>query len=295
MPVLSPAIRGPLYMVAATCFYVINDTFMKLATEGLPPYEVLFLRGVSAALWGLPVIFALGYARHLPLLVNPRVLLRNVLELCGVLCFIVALTNMPIADVTALGQVTPLVVLLAAAYLFGERIGGLRIVLILAGFIGALLVAQPTMQGISFYAMLALANALFVAARDIVSRRVAVHVPGLVVAVSAAIVVMVGAGAAHLASETWVVPSLRHLLLLAASGLFLVCGHFFIFTAYRVGPTDVVAPFYYAFTVWAVISGILVFGHWPNLTAAIGIALVVGSGLVIVMLDSRRRRLTIVA
>jgi drug/metabolite transporter (DMT)-like permease len=295
MPVLSPAIRGPLYMVAATCFYVINDTFMKLATEGLPPYEVLFLRGVSAALWGLPVIFALGYARHLPLLVNPRVLLRNVLELCGVLCFIVALTNMPIADVTALGQVTPLVVLLAAAYLFGERIGGLRIVLILAGFVGALLVAQPTMQGISFYAMLALANALFVAARDIVSRRVAVHVPGLVVAVSAAIVVMVGAGAAHLASETWVVPSLRHLLLLAASGLFLVCGHFFIFTAYRVGPTDVVAPFYYAFTVWAVISGILVFGHWPNLTAAIGIALVVGSGLVIVMLDSRRRRLTIVA
>jgi drug/metabolite transporter (DMT)-like permease len=295
MPVLSPAIRGPLYMVAATCFYVINDTFMKLATEGLPPYEVLFLRGVSAALWGLPVIFALGYARHLPLLVNPRVLLRNVLELCGVLCFIVALTNMPIADVTALGQVTPLVVLLAAAYLFGERIGGLRIVLILAGFVGALLVAQPTMQGISFYAMLALANALFVAARDIVSRRVAVHVPGLVVAVSAAIVVMVGAGAAHLVSETWVVPSLRHLLLLAASGLFLVCGHFFIFTAYRVGPTDVVAPFYYAFTVWAVISGILVFGHWPNLTAAIGIALVVGSGLVIVMLDSRRRRLTIVA
>jgi drug/metabolite transporter (DMT)-like permease len=295
MPVLSPAIRGPLYMVAATCFYVINDTFMKLATDGLPPYEVLFLRGVSAALWGLPVIFALGYARHLPLLVNPRVLLRNVLELCGVLCFIVALTNMPIADVTALGQVTPLVVLLAAAYLFGERIGGLRIVLILAGFVGALLVAQPTMQGISFYAMLALANALFVAARDIVSRRVAVHVPGLVVAVSAAIVVMVGAGAAHLVSETWVVPSARHLLLLAASGLFLICGHFFIFTAYRVGPTDVVAPFYYAFTVWAVISGILVFGHWPNLTAAIGIALVVGSGLVIVMLDSRRRRLTIVA
>jgi drug/metabolite transporter (DMT)-like permease len=295
MSVLSPAIRGPLYMVAATCFYVINDTFMKLATDGLPPYEVLFLRGVSAALWGLPVVFALGYARHLPLLVNPRVLLRNVLELCGVLCFIVALTNMPIADVTALGQITPLVVLLAAAYLFGERIGGLRIALILAGFVGALLVAQPTMQGISFYAMLALANAVFVAARDIASRRVAVHVPGLVVAVSAAIVVMAGAGAAHLASETWIVPSLRHLLLLAASGLFLVCGHFCIFTAYRVGPTDVVAPFYYAFTVWAVISGILVFGHWPNLTAAIGIALVVGSGLVIVMLDSRRRRLTIVA
>jgi len=281
--------------VAATCSYVINDTFMKLATEGLPPYEVLFLRGVAATLWSVPLVFTLGYVRHLPLLFEPRVLVRNLLELFGVLCFIVALTNMPIADATALGQVTPLMVLLAAAYLFGERIGALRMVLILVGFVGALLVAQPTMQGISVFAALALANAAFVAARDIAGRRVASHVPGMVVAISAAIVVLVGAGVAHLVTETWIVPSTRHLLLLAASGFFLIFGHFFIFMAYRVGPTNVVAPFYYCFTVWAVISGLIVFGHLPNVTAAIGIAMVVGSGLVIVALDRRNRRPTVVA
>jgi drug/metabolite transporter (DMT)-like permease len=295
MSFLSPAIRGPLFMVAATCSYVINDTFMKLATEGLLPYEVLFLRGVAATLWSVPLVFALGYVRHLPLLFDRRVLARNLLELFGVLCFIVALTNMPIADATALGQVTPLMVLLAAAYLFSERIGALRMVLILVGFVGALLVAQPTMQGISVYAGLALANAAFVAARDIAGRRVASHVPGMVVAISAAIVVLAGAGAAHLVTETWVVPTTRHLLLLAASGFFLIFGHFFIFMAYRVGPTNVVAPFYYCFTVWAVISGLVVFGHLPNLTAGVGIALVVGSGLVIVALDRRGRRPTVVA
>ena len=40
------------------------------------------------------------------------------------------------------------------------------------------------------------------------------------------------------------------------AGLFLIFGHFFIFMAYRVGPTSVVAPFYYCFTVWAVIAGV---------------------------------------
>jgi drug/metabolite transporter (DMT)-like permease len=291
----SPAIRGPLYMVAATCSYVINDTFMKLATEGLPPYEVLFLRGVMATLWSIPLVFVLGYVRHLPKLFDPRVLARNILELFGVLCFIVALTNMPIADATALGQITPLVVLLGAAFLFRERIGALRMALIMVGFVGAILIAQPTMDGISFYAALALANAVFAAARDLAGRRVAAQVPGMIVAVSAAIIVLVGAGIAHLLTETWIVPTTRHLLLLAGSGFFLIFGHFFIFMAYRVGPTDVVAPFYYCFTVWAVISGLVVFGHLPNLTAGIGIALVVGSGLIIVALDRRGRRPTVVA
>ena len=295
MRVLSPSLRGPLYMVTATCSYVINDTFMKLATEGLPPYEVLFLRGVAATLWSVPMVLFLGYLRHLPALAEPRVLARNLLELFGVLCFIVALTNMPIADATALGQITPLILLLGAAFLFGERVGAVRLTLIAFGFLGAILIAQPTMQGISFYAVLALANAAFAAARDLVGRRIAGHVPGMIVAISAVIVVLVGAGAMHLATEAWVMPSLRHMLLLAGSGFFLIFGHFFIFMAYRVGPTDVVAPFYYCFTVWAVISGLVVFGHMPNLMASLGIVLVVGSGLVIVAMDRRRRRPTVIA
>jgi drug/metabolite transporter (DMT)-like permease len=282
-------------MVAATGFYVVNDTFMKLATEGLPPYEVLLLRGVSATLWGIPLIFALGYARQLALVVNPRVLLRNGLELLGVLCFILALTNMPIADATALGQVTPLLLLLGSVFLFGERIGPLRTLFIATGFVGAVLVAQPTMAGISFYAMLALANAAFCAARDLASRRIAGHVPGMIVAVSAAMVVLVGAGAMHVATESWVVPGPRHLLLLLASGFFLIFGHFSIFMAYRVGSTETVAPFYYCFTVWAVISGFAVFGHLPNAMAASGILMIVASGLVIIALDRRRRRVSIIA
>ena len=45
-------------MVLSTGSYVINDTMMKLATEGLPPYEVLFLRGLAASLWGIPLLLA---------------------------------------------------------------------------------------------------------------------------------------------------------------------------------------------------------------------------------------------
>ena len=167
--------------------------------------------------------------------------------------------------------------------------------LIAFGFIGALMVAQPTMQGISIYAVLGLANAAFCAARDLAGRRVAAEVPGMIVAISAVVVVLIGAGVAHLVSERWVMPETHHLLLLAGAGLFLIFGHFFVFMAYRVGPTSVVAPFYYCFTVWAVISGLVVFRQFPNALATSGILLVVASGIAIVTLDERKRRLTVVA
>lgn len=288
-------IRGPLFMIVSTGSYLVNDTMMKLATAGLPPYEVLFLRGAAATLWGMPLLLMLGYGRQIPLLIERKVLRRNVLELAAILCYVVALANMQIADSTALGQVTPLLMLVGSSILFGEKIGAARMALIGLGFVGALMVAQPTMQGISVYALLALGNAALSAGRDLAGRKVGADVPGMIVAISAVLVVLVGAGLAHLVSEQWVVPEGRHLLLIAGAGLFLIFGHFFIFMAYRVGPTSAVAPFYYSFTVWAVISGLLVFGQLPNALAVCGILLVVASGLVIVSLDERRRRLTVVA
>ena len=287
--------RGPLFMVIATGSYVVNDTFMKLATEGLPPYQVLMMRGIAAMVWGMPLLFILGYGRNLPQLFERRVLVRNLAEMAAILCYIVALANMPIADASALGQITPLLMLLGVSILFGEKIGAVRMALIGLGFVGALMVAQPTMQGISIYALLALANAVLCAVRDIAGRRIEHHVPGLIVAMSAVIVVLVGAGGMHFATESWVMPQAHHLMLLAGSGLFLIFGHFFIFMSYRIGPTSAVAPFYYFFTFWAVVSGFLVFQQLPNLLALGGIVLVVASGLAIVLLDERRRRLAPVA
>ncbi len=59
-------------------------------------------------------------------------------------------------------------------------------------------------------------------------------------------------------------PEGRHLLLLLGAGLFLMIGHIAISAAYRTGDPGVVAPFYYMFAVWAVISGLVVFNTVPN-------------------------------
>ncbi len=123
-----------------------------------------------------------------------------------------------------------------------------------------------------------------------VLRKVPPAAPSLIVAFSAIIIVMIGAGGAHLTFETWVMPEGRHLLLLLGSGLFLMIGHIAISAAYRTGEPGVVAPFYYMFAVWAVISGLVVFSTVPNTLAFIGIAMILGSGVTVALLDERKRR-----
>ena len=288
-------LRGIALMVLATCVFVINDTFLKLATDGLPPFQSLFLRGVAASIWCVPLVLLTGNGRFLPAVMDKWVLVRNLMELFGVLCFIVALANMPIANITALGQVAPMLLLLGMSLIYGEKIGAIRLILIALGFLGAVLVAQPSLDGVSFYAILGFGKAVGTALRDIVGRKVAAAIPGPVVALGAVLVVMVGALVAHLLFEQWIAPTVEHYLLLLGAGLFLTIGHLCIFLAYRQGATSAVAPFFYMFTVWAVISGLVVFGTFPNAVAISGIALILLSGVAIVLLDERRRRLMVTA
>jgi drug/metabolite transporter (DMT)-like permease len=77
---------------------------------------------------------------------------------------------------------------------------------------------------------------------------------------------------------------------LASPVFFVSLGHSGLLLAYRLGRTASVAPFYYSFALWAVVSGLIVWGELPNALALAGISLIAGSGIAIVVLDQRRGR-----
>jgi drug/metabolite transporter (DMT)-like permease len=292
MPHESSNLRGAAAMIAATGLFVINDSFMKIVIDDLPPFEVLFVRGVFASIFCAGLVVLFGQGRQAGMMFLPSVIGRGLAEGLSVLCYIVALANMPIADVIAIGQTAPLMLILAAALILREPIGQLRLGLVAAGFAGAVMVAQPGSGGISLHVVLAFATALGIAIRDLIGRTVPAEVPGFVVALSTCLIVMTGAALMTGLTETWVLPSAANLAALLVAGLFVSLGHFAIFLAYRFGTPAAVAPFFYSFAVWAVISGYVVWQEVPNLMAATGIALIVASGLVLVLMDRRVPRRT---
>jgi len=287
--------RGPLLMIAATALFTVNDTFIKLATGGLPPYQVLAMRGVVAMVLCLVLVAATGAMRALPAVLNRWVVLRSGIDAAATMFYITALAGLPIADVTAIAQVAPMLLILGMAVFYGDRVGPLRLSLVALGCVGALLVAQPTGTAFSPLSILAFCTAVCVALRDVAGRRVPASLPGPVVVFGAIVMVTLSAGAIHFLFETNVSPDPGQIVLVGGAAFFLALGQLFIFLAYRDGATATVAPFYYGFSVWAVLSGLVVFHTLPNALATVGMLLIVASGVSAVIVANRQKRLAITA
>jgi len=201
----------------------------------------------------------------------------------------VALAHMAIGDITAITQTTPLLILIGVALIWREPIGPMRLVLIIIGFVGAILVARPGNGTASILALLGFLAAVFSALRDLAGRNIHRDIPIVIATFATLAIVMIAAGLYSVAFETWAPVSSRMIWLMVLAGFLLIFGHVFIFLAYRFAAPRTIAPFYYCFTVWAVVSGVIVFGEIPDVVSFIGMGLIVASGLAIVIIDGRRR------
>lgn len=274
-------------MVLATGSFTVNDALFKMATEDLPVFQSLFLRGVAAAIWCIPMLFLTRTADRLKMVFDRWALLRNLFEIIAVFAYLNALARMPIADISAIGQLSPMLLLIGAAVIFKERLRGAQIFLILLGFCGALLVAQPSGGSVSPLMLLGLIAAFAVAGRDLVARQLPAAMPGPVVVYGAVIAVLIASGAAMLLFEDWVNPPLEALLILLGSGFFLMFGQLFIYLTFRTAPVGVVAPFLYTTLLWALVLGLAMFGEFPNTLAIVGIMIIIVTGVFLVMRSGR--------
>jgi drug/metabolite transporter (DMT)-like permease len=285
----SSNLRGIICMVLSGITFVSCDSFLKLMLlEGVPPLQSLVLRGISATFWCFILVFATGNLGKLKWAFHPWVTVRSLLEVVAVCCFIVALAKVPLADLTAIYQLAPLIVLAVAAFLWGEHVGPLRWLLIALAMLGALLVAQPGQAGASPFALLGFVTALGSAARDICTRKVPADVPGPINTIAVVVMVMLASFVLSSLFETRVAVTRSVMLYALASGFFVMLGHLFVFLSFRMASARSVAPFYYSFTVTAVVFGMAFFSEIPNLLKLVGIALILACGLGVLALENRK-------
>jgi drug/metabolite transporter (DMT)-like permease len=283
-------LRGIGFMLLSGFAFVLNDSFMKLAMAGLPPYEVLLFRGLSGSFFAVILLALMGDLQHWRKAYDRHVMLRAGLEAVAILTYILALAHSPIGDVTAIFQTTPLLVILGMVFLHRERITPLRLILVGLGFCGALLVAQPGSGANSPFILLAFVTAIFAALRDLAARQISSAVPALLSTLVLILVVLLSALICGMLFEHWLVPSFSAIKLTFAAGLFMMLGHYFTLLAYRHASAQAVAPFYYSFLLFAVIFGFVLFKDVPNMLAVFGMFIIVATGLAITALENRDNR-----
>ena len=276
-------------MVGANLALTINNALVKLALLHLPPLETMFLRAGVAVLLGLPLL-ALLSPRNLRDVLDPRVLTRSAVECGASIAFVFAVANAPLADLTAILQLTPVFVLLGAVVFFGDRVPPTAYAFVALALLGAMLVAQPGGHGWQPYIVFGFVSALLSAGRDLLGRRVHSGVPALAVAVAVSAVSLVGMGVPMLLLEQWVMPAPTDLLLIAGAAALLTLAQLLLFLAFRLAETRTVLPFFYTGTLWSLLVGLLVFGTLPNWLGFIGIGLILVSGIAVVVVERRPAR-----
>jgi drug/metabolite transporter (DMT)-like permease len=279
MVTISDNFRAAGYMSLSMAGFVLNDTMIKIVSEDLSLFQIIFLRGLFATMFVALMAWHQGVLFYSPSKYNQRTLgLRMVGEVGGTLCFLTALFNMPIANATAILQALPLVVTLASGVFLKEVVGWRRYTAITIGFVGVLIVVRPGSDGFNSYSFWALLAVLFIAARDLITRKLSTDVPSLYAAVTAALGITVAAGLLSPTME-WRSVSIENLWMLVVAACFLVVGYIFGIMTMRVGDISFASPFRYTNLIWAIVIGFVVFGDPLDSVALMGGAIIVIMGV----------------
>ena len=265
-------------MVLAMGSFVCNDTIVKLVGQSLPVGEIIMIRGaIAMALIGIICAWQ-GILPELPRVAQRNVMLRCVFDIVATTAFVTALMHMQIANLTAVLQAVPLAVTLLSMLFLGERAGWQRMMAVITGFIGVLMIVKPSITHFETHELLALVVVFGCAIRDLLTRRIPGRIPTFLVAfVNAGFVALGGAALALPQGLEW--PELWQMGLLAVAACFLSSGYLFMVATLRLGELSSTAPFRYSIMIFAIASGMLVFGEFPDAIAMAGMALIAATGL----------------
>lgn len=268
--------HGMRAIIVSQVLFSVSDTLVKLAAPHMPSGELIALRGII----GTSIIYGLARREGLNFVgqMHPVVALRAVMEGTITLLFLVAIKGLPIGNYTAIMLSSPLMITGLAVVVLGQRVGWHRWLAIAIGFIGVLLVAQPSASGFSSATWFAIACASLVAVRDIVTRFVPGDMPSMVVTLTTSLATtLMGGGLALL--QGFVAPSPGVGLLVVLAALAISAANLSLITGSRKADIGAIGPLRYVGMPLALLSGWLIWRNIPNFAAMIGIVLIVGSGL----------------
>ena len=283
-------ILGAALMIAS-CALIAATTLMAKALgrgvdgSALHPLQVsagrfcfAFLALLPIVAWLRPGFRGARWAIHLG---------RSLCGWAGISCLFAAAALMPLADATALSFLSPLITMLLAIPLLGERVGPWRWGAAGIALCGALILIRPGSDVFQAAALIALAAAVFLGLEAILIKRLSDGEPPIrILTINNAIGATVSLAAASL---VWVAPTSQQWAVLALLGITMLSAQTFFIQSMKQGDASSVMPFFYATLVFAAVYDFVVFGDLPTFAGVIGAGLIVGGALLLAWREHRQR------
>ncbi|MDR0808999.1 MAG: DMT family transporter [Gemmobacter sp.] len=251
-------VQGVLWMLASGLSFVgVNGLVRWLGTD-LPAAQGAFVRFGFGLLFLLPTLPA-AFRGGFPADVTRLFVLRGVVHTAATICWFYAMARLPVAEVTAIGYLNPIVVTLGAVLFFGEVLAMRRILAVLVAICGALIVLRPGLRELGPGHLAQITAAFGFGASYLCAKALTGRVPATVIVAMMSLCVTIGL--LPFALRNWVPVSMVQVVALAAVALCATVGHYCMMRAFAVAPMTVVQPVTFLQLVWATLLGLLIFGE----------------------------------
>ena len=289
---------GILLMLGFCILAPLGDAVAKLLGPSIPVGQLLLVRFATQALILTPLVWLTGRTWRMTARLLWLTCLRTVLHIIGIGAMYSALQYLPLADAIAIAFVMPFLTLLLGKFILHEEVGRRRLLACTVGFIGTLMVVQPSFEQVGWPALLPLVVAVTFAFFMLVTRHIAKEtdpiglqaVSGVVaVCLMGPILWMTQSG--EIASLTLIAPTAPEWSMLITVGVLGSCAHLLMTWSLRYAPSTTLAPMQYLEIPIATIIGLIIFGDLPNGLATAGICITIAAGVYIALRERSIARL----
>ena len=274
--------------VLAYSLFSLHDATNKWLVGSLPVWQVLFCRSLTIVVGCL----AIGRGRLLTRAIQSKLKLplafRAAITLAAWLCYFTAARSLPLAQLLTLYFTAPIITVLLAMPLLGERVTRLRWLCVAIGFAGALVASDPLGVHASLATGLTLVAAALWGYGIILMRQIARREPSLLQILSQNLLYTLVTGI--LSATSWVTPTPWQATLLLAVGVIGGIGQFCMFEGARIAPAAIMATVEYSSLLWAFLLGYLIWHDTPTMPTLAGAGLILLAGLLMMIAEHRRAR-----
>lgn len=276
--------------ILSTFLFALMSAQARYLGNVFPLGEVVFFRGLFAL---LPILLIFGWRGELRGVLRterlPAHLVRGLFSIAGVFCTFGALARLPIADVTAIAFIAPLITVVFAALILKEHVHAYRWSAVMVGFGGVILMLWPYLGNHAALTSTMIAGLGFAFANAFTSGGATIQIRRLIATESSAAIVVFMTLIIIVASLVtapfgWRMPvNAQELLVLIGIGIAGGLGQMVFTESYRYAPASFLAPFDYTAMLWAFLLGFWIFGEVPNWSVVGGAVIVAGAGIFVIL------------
>ncbi|MEM6728093.1 MAG: DMT family transporter [Pseudomonadota bacterium] len=278
---------GVFWMVVTGFFFVSVAAIVKHLGGRVPAAEAAFLRYVLGLVFLLPMLGAMrreGLTRGSAVLFG----LRGLTHALGVITWFFAMGILPVAEVSAMGYLTPIGVTIGAALFLGERLAARRIAAIAVALIGVFVILRPGFREIELAHVAMLGTTAMFAASYLLAKVMADRAsPEMVVGMLS---ITVTVALAPFAAAVWVTPSATDLAWLFLVAALATGGHYTMTMSFQAAPMTVTQPVTFLQLVWATLIGLLLFGEAIDSFVILGGLMIIAAVSYITWREAQKRR-----